>query len=204
VRRPAPSHRTWEAVAPPEYVARSWIGQTVEAAPLLLMALLAARIRLWRAGNSSQPSKSETGCLRKAARRPTGCLQSARCRADQTRVRASMPAGLSRLFRFFMASYAPLALILAVQRSEGIWPPWHRPAFWAFTAIGLIGLVDAYRLPRGALRKGHIRVTLSDLIAPSATPGTRRSAVYPPLTRALLRGLATHDLVRDICGISGV
>lgn len=75
-----------------------------------------------------------------------------------------MPAGLSRLFRLFIASYAPLALILAVQRSKGIWPPWHRPAFWAFAAIGLIGLVDAYRLPRGALRKGHIRVTLSDLI----------------------------------------
>lgn len=28
--------------------------------------------------------------------------------------------------------------------------------------------------------------------------------VYPPFTRALLRELAKHDLVRDICGISGV
>jgi hypothetical protein len=26
---------------------------------------------------------------------------------------------------------------------------------------------------------------------------------YPPFTRALPREFATHDLVRDICGISG-
>jgi hypothetical protein len=75
-----------------------------------------------------------------------------------------MGAGAVRLFRLFIASYAPLALILAVQRSSGVWPPWNRPAFWVFTAIGLFGLVDAYRLPRGALRKGDVRVTLSDLV----------------------------------------
>lgn len=74
-----------------------------------------------------------------------------------------MAAGVVRLFRLFIASYAPLALILAVQRSNGVWPPWDRPAFWGFAAIGVIGLIDAHRLPRGALRKGHIRVTLSDL-----------------------------------------
>lgn len=74
-----------------------------------------------------------------------------------------MAVGTGRLFRLFVSSYAPLAVILAVQRSEGVWPPWDRPAFWILGAVGLIGLVDAYRLPRGALRRGHIRVTLSDL-----------------------------------------
>jgi hypothetical protein len=71
--------------------------------------------------------------------------------------------GLARIFRLFVASYSPLALILAVQRSEGIWPPGDRPAFWFFAAVSLIGLIDAYRLPRGALRKAHIRVTLSEV-----------------------------------------
>lgn len=74
-----------------------------------------------------------------------------------------MGAGITRLFRLFVSSYAPLAVILAVQRSEDVWPPPARPAFWIFAAVGLVGLVDAYRLPRGALRKGHIRVTLSGL-----------------------------------------
>jgi hypothetical protein len=46
-----------------------------------------------------------------------------------------MSAGAVRLFRLFIASYAPLALILAIQRSSGIWPPWDRPAFWVFAAI---------------------------------------------------------------------
>src|SRR5690349_6867340 len=69
----------------------------------------------------------------------------------------------SRLFRLFVSSYAPLAVILAVQRSDEIWPPGNRPAFWILAFIGLVGLVDAYRLPRGALRKAHIRVNLSDL-----------------------------------------
>jgi hypothetical protein len=72
-------------------------------------------------------------------------------------------AGIARLFRLFVSSYAPLAVILAVQRSEDIWPPQARPGFWIFAAVGLVGLIDAYRLPRGALRKGHIRVTLSGL-----------------------------------------
>lgn len=74
-----------------------------------------------------------------------------------------MPAGTIRLVRLFVSSYAPLAFILAVQRSNGIWPPWKRPGFWVFIVIGVSGLIDAYRLPRGALRKAHIRVTLVEL-----------------------------------------
>ena len=95
------------------------------------------------------------------ARLTEGCRQSA-CVVKSEDI-TSMAAGVVRLFRLFIASYAPLAIILAVQRSKGVWPPWDRPAFWVFAAIGVIGLVDAYQLPRGALRKGHIRVTLSDL-----------------------------------------
>jgi hypothetical protein len=65
------------------------------------------------------------------------------------------------LSRLFVSSYAPLAAILAVQRSHNVWPPQDRPAFWLFTLVALVGFSDAYRLPRGALRKGHVRVTLS-------------------------------------------
>lgn len=74
-----------------------------------------------------------------------------------------MPAGIVQLVRLFVSSYAPLALILAVQRSNGIWPPSKRPEFWVFLAVGMVGLIDAYRLPRGALRRGHIRVALFDV-----------------------------------------
>jgi hypothetical protein len=74
-----------------------------------------------------------------------------------------MDTGSIRLLRLFVASYSPLAIILAVQRSEGIWSPSANLQFWVFASIGLLGLMDAYRLPRGALRKGHIRVTLSQL-----------------------------------------
>jgi hypothetical protein len=74
-----------------------------------------------------------------------------------------MAAESVRLFRLFIASYAPLAVILAIQRSTKVWPPQEAIAFWTFGCVGLVGLVDAYRLPRGALRKGHIRVTLSQI-----------------------------------------
>ena len=44
--------------------------------------------------------------------------------------RPDMAAGITRLFRLFVSSYAPLAVILAIQRSEDVWPPGGRPAFW--------------------------------------------------------------------------
>lgn len=74
-----------------------------------------------------------------------------------------MAAESIRLFRLFIASYSPLAVILAIQRSSIFWPLQEAAAFWGFACIGLFGLVDAYRLPRGALRKGHIGVTLSQI-----------------------------------------
>lgn len=69
-----------------------------------------------------------------------------------------------RLLRLFVTSYAPLAIILAVQHSENVWPPATAPAFWMFAAVGTFGLIDAHRLPRGALRKGHQRTNLTDIV----------------------------------------
>lgn len=74
-----------------------------------------------------------------------------------------MSSATVRLLRLFVTSYAPLMLILAVQHSADIWPPGDGPAFWGLALVGLAGLIDAYRLPRGALRKGRVRVHLSDI-----------------------------------------
>lgn len=68
-----------------------------------------------------------------------------------------------QLLRLYVASYAPLAIILAVQHSEELWPPSDALPFWTFAILGVVGIADAYRLPRGALRKGHMRVTLSEM-----------------------------------------
>jgi hypothetical protein len=75
----------------------------------------------------------------------------------------SIGQGDVRLFRLFVTSYAPLAVILAIQRLDNVWPPSDRPAFWILAGLGGLGLVDAFRLPRAALRKGHVRVHLTDL-----------------------------------------
>lgn len=74
-----------------------------------------------------------------------------------------MADGSIRVVRLFVSSYSPLAIILAIQRSVDLWPPSDVLPFWIFACVGVVGLVDAYRLPRGALRKGHIRVTLSQI-----------------------------------------
>ena len=41
-----------------------------------------------------------------------------------------MAAGITRLFGLFVSPYAPLAVILAVQRFEDVWPPRARSTFW--------------------------------------------------------------------------
>lgn len=69
-----------------------------------------------------------------------------------------------RLVRLFVTSYAPLALILAIQQSGNVWPPHRALGFWGLLAIGILGLADAYRLPRGTLRKGHQRAHLEDVV----------------------------------------
>lgn len=67
------------------------------------------------------------------------------------------------LSRLFVTSYAPLAIMLALRNSERVWPPQQAIVFWCFAALGVIGLLDAFRLPRGAQRRGHRRVELSDI-----------------------------------------
>lgn len=67
------------------------------------------------------------------------------------------------LTRLFITSYAPLALMLALRNSGSVWPPHEAVAFWCFAVLGLVGLLDAFRLPRGAQRRSHRRVELSDV-----------------------------------------
>jgi hypothetical protein len=67
------------------------------------------------------------------------------------------------LLRLFLVSYAPLAVILAVQNSTETWPVEASLAFWIPAAIGAYGLLDAFRLPRGALRKGGRPVEFGDV-----------------------------------------
>lgn len=67
------------------------------------------------------------------------------------------------LFRLFVASYAPLALIFAVRESDSLLPLHQSIPFLLLALIAVVGLADAYRLPRGMLDKGTIQVTLFDV-----------------------------------------
>lgn len=67
------------------------------------------------------------------------------------------------LTRLFVTSYAPLAIMLAVKNSESVWPLRDSIGFWSFAALGTVGLMDAFRLPRGAQRRSHRRVQLTDI-----------------------------------------
>lgn len=77
---------------------------------------------------------------------------------------AQMTSAGVRLLRLFVTSYAPLLIILGIRHYEAVWPLGEAWLFWAFMALGTFGLVDAYRLPRGALRKGRTRQELSNIV----------------------------------------
>lgn len=69
-----------------------------------------------------------------------------------------------RLVRLFVVSFTPLALIVAIRSVDS----WHKSgiqttAFWIASAWTIIGVVDAWRLPRGALRKGSVSATLYEI-----------------------------------------
>ena len=71
---------------------------------------------------------------------------------------------LWRLFRLFLVAFAPLALILAIQASYD----WRSCeirmyVFWLAAAWAVWGFLDAWRLPRGALRKGSVQVRFYDI-----------------------------------------
>jgi hypothetical protein len=72
------------------------------------------------------------------------------------------------LLRLFVASYAPLAVMLAVQNSRDVWLPTGHLDFWVPAVVGLVGLVEAFRLPRGALRKSAARVNFTDVTEESS------------------------------------
>jgi len=53
--------------------------------------------------------------------------------------------------------------MLAVRNSESVWPPFDAIGFWTLTALGLLGSIDAFRLPYGATRKGRTRASITDI-----------------------------------------
>lgn len=67
------------------------------------------------------------------------------------------------LVRLFITSYAPLAVMLALRNSDTLWPIRQAFEFWVFATLAVVGLIDAFRLPRGARRRSHRRVHLSDV-----------------------------------------
>lgn len=68
------------------------------------------------------------------------------------------------MLRLFVASYAPLALIFAVLVSQDlVTPTWDDLSFYVLALLGGWGLVDAWRLPRGAMRTNRIPVLLGEI-----------------------------------------
>lgn len=69
-----------------------------------------------------------------------------------------------RQLRLFLVAFAPLALILAIQ---SVGPFSSRKlatyVFFVTATWAVIGFLDAWRLPRGALRKGSIEVRFSEV-----------------------------------------
>lgn len=78
------------------------------------------------------------------------------------------PTTISRLFRLFLVAFSPLTLIIAIKTSH------HCTAkdlqmyvFWISATLATVGFIDAWRLPRGALRKGSIKREFYDIQDPS-------------------------------------
>lgn len=74
------------------------------------------------------------------------------------------------LGRLFIVSYVPLTAIAAVRLSDGLCvsgptcgPTARASTFWLMVALLAFGLVDAWRLPRLALKRASIKVTFSDV-----------------------------------------
>ena len=74
------------------------------------------------------------------------------------------PTHRARLVRLFLVSFAPLALIVTIQTYDS----WHRAGirttvFWIAGVWTIIGFVDAWRLPRGALKKASTTETFDEI-----------------------------------------
>ena len=74
------------------------------------------------------------------------------------------PTDRARLVRLFLISFAPLALIVTIQTYDS----WHRAGirttvFWIAGVWTIIGFVDAWRLPRGALKRASTTETFDEI-----------------------------------------
>jgi len=70
----------------------------------------------------------------------------------------------TRLVRLFFVAFAPLALIVAIQTSDDWQAGEIRTyVFWVATTWSVVGFTDAWRLPRGAQRKGSTEVVFYDI-----------------------------------------
>lgn len=73
-----------------------------------------------------------------------------------------------RLVRLFLVAFAPLTLIIAIKTSS----QWTAKdlqmyVFWITAALALVGFTDAWRLPRGATKKGSTNKEFYDIQDPS-------------------------------------
>ena len=74
------------------------------------------------------------------------------------------PTALSRLVRLFVVAFAPLTFIIAIQTSND-WLAGELRCFvfWATASLAAAGFIDAWRLPRGALKKGSVEAVFYDI-----------------------------------------
>lgn len=71
---------------------------------------------------------------------------------------------LARLVRLFLVAFAPLMLILAIQTFNDFCTGGTRTwVFWITAVWSVIGLLDGWWLPRGALKKGSIKAVFYDI-----------------------------------------
>ena len=74
------------------------------------------------------------------------------------------PTALSRLIRLFVVAFAPLTLIMAIQTSnDWLAGELRSYVFWFTASLTVIGFIDAWRLPRGAVKKGSIGAIFYDI-----------------------------------------
>ena len=68
------------------------------------------------------------------------------------------------MLRLFIVAYAPLAIILVIQTFND-WNTGETRTciFWLTVVWAVVGMLDGWRLPRGALRKRSIRATVHDI-----------------------------------------
>lgn len=122
----------------------------------------AASIGLWLVHRGVAPRRAQSSASAMDRLGRIGVLSQG---ADTfTGMKGRDATALWRLFRLFMVAFAPLALILAIRTARD----WRSCeirmyVFWLAVAWAALGFVDAWRLPRGALRKGSIQAEFYDV-----------------------------------------